>query len=38
LTKATVTDKEVSIDELTAEDDEAGDSKPKKKSAKKKAE
>ena len=38
LTKATVTDKEVSIDDLTAEDDEAGDTKPKKKAAKKKAE
>jgi trigger factor len=37
LTVATVTDKEVSIDDLTAED-EAGDSKPKKKAAKKKAE
>jgi trigger factor len=31
LTKASVTDKQVSIDELTAEDDEAGDTKPKKK-------
>ncbi len=38
LTKASVTDKQVSIDELTAEDDEAGDTKPKKKAAKKKAE
>lgn len=38
LTKASVTDKEVSIDELTAEDEESGDTKPKKKSAKKKAE
>jgi len=38
LTKVTVTDKEVSIDDLTAEDEESGDVKPKKKAAKKKAE
>lgn len=38
LTKATVTEKSVSIDDLTAEDEEGTDAKPKKKAAKKKAE
>ncbi len=39
LTQASVTDKEVSIDDLTAEDDDAAEAKPKKKAAaKKKAE
>lgn len=38
LSQASVTDKEVSIDDLTAEDEDAADAKPKKKAAKKKAE
>lgn len=38
LTKANVTEKQVSIEELTAEDDDASAAKPKKKAAKKKAE
>ena len=38
LTQATVTEKSVSIEDLTAEDEDAADAKPKKKAAKKKAE
>ncbi len=38
LTKASVTEKEVSIDDLTAEDEDTAEAAPKKKAAKKKAE
>jgi len=38
LTKATVTEKQVSIDDLTAEEEDGKDAKPAKKAAKKKAE
>jgi trigger factor len=38
LTKATVTEKSVSVDDLTAEEDDGAAEKPKKKAAKKKAE
>lgn len=38
LTKATVTEKSVTVDDLTAEEDDGAEAKPKKKAAKKKAE